>query len=623
MTDESTSEPRARTGTAFIGVAAFGALLGVVFFPVLFSGVAAFDDEGAFLVTLRAFLKHGSLYDHTHGAYGPFYYSFLGAIYRVTGQTPTIFNGRLLTLALTTLSAGVFAATVWRVTRSLTFALLCELATFSLLIRLSPNVSTHPGSLIVLLVAVLIYGLASYALEQRAAFLVVVGVAIGALAMTKINVGIFAAAAVAIAFVVGNRQFTKSMRTITAAAGLLLPFLLMYQKLYELRMAQFALLVSLGLLMTYAPMHVDVISLPRRALVTVASAALVPIVASSIWPLASGTSVTTLVRGVLIRPLSQADHLSNAPVVDLEWLALVITVCVVYAALTHREDNGPRVFGSSWLPNAALAVASVYVLGLGMLGDVLTNFLAWLPAIALLPALAWISAAPPKVRLVLRFLVPVAILQILHAYPVPGAQRAWGLVAFCVPCVIALAVATKRLTMWREASRGVRTLAVGTLGVVLVLGGGLWPLDAWHTYLDETPLRLPGTRLVRVDPSQALGLQRLTDVIKKQCGTFYSAPGLDSLYIYTGIPAPTGLLANWPGVLDDKEQRELVGQLAQAESKGKRVCIVRDLYRQQEWLASSYGKGILGRALAPYKARLAVVGRYSVSVRGSPHRPSS
>jgi len=30
-------------------------------------------DEGAFLVTIGQFLHHGSLYNHTHGSYGPLY----------------------------------------------------------------------------------------------------------------------------------------------------------------------------------------------------------------------------------------------------------------------------------------------------------------------------------------------------------------------------------------------------------------------------------------------------------------------------------------------------------------------------------------------------------------------
>src|SRR5207249_4934722 len=90
----------------------------------------------------------------------------------------------------------------------------------------------HPGILIVFLLSVMVYGLASYALEQRAVYLAVVGATVGALLMTKINVGLFAAVSVVIMFVVGNRQYPKSWRSIVATGGVVLPFVLMYQRLY-------------------------------------------------------------------------------------------------------------------------------------------------------------------------------------------------------------------------------------------------------------------------------------------------------------------------------------------------------------------------------------------------------
>ena len=135
MAVEETTEPRVKTRTATVGIVALGALLTAAYFPMFYSGVTSFDDEGFFLAILRHFLRHGSLYDQTRTAYGPFYFSFMGAIYRVTGQSPTLFNGRVITVGLTALSAGVFAATVWRVTRSLSFALLCEAVTYAVLIR--------------------------------------------------------------------------------------------------------------------------------------------------------------------------------------------------------------------------------------------------------------------------------------------------------------------------------------------------------------------------------------------------------------------------------------------------------------------------------------------------------
>ena len=601
-----------RSRTAAAGIVALGALLTAAYFPMLFSGTATYDDEGFFLAILRQFLRHGSLYHQTRTAYGPFYFSLMGALYRITGQSPTLFNGRVISLALIALSAGVFAATVWRVTRSLAFTLFGEVVTYIVLIRVAGFEQLHPGLLIVLLLSMMVYGLASYALEQRTVFLVLVGATVGAILMTKINVGLFAAVSVVIAFVIGNRRYPKALRTIVATGGAVLPFVLMFQRLYLVEIALFALLVSLALFLSYAPMHVEEISLPRRALVVVAAAAVVAMIVSVVWPFATGTGPSSLVNGVLIRPLGQADRLAVAPTVDLEWLAVIVTICVIWALLARPAGEGPKVFTPVWLPYAALGVAALWVLGIGTLGG---SFVGWLPAIVLVPALAWISRAPPETRLVLRFLVPVAILQILHAYPLAGAQQAWGLVVMCVPCIIAIAVAEKRLPLWQHSGRAWRPIAVGSLAALLALGGAASPISAWYDYTKLTPLNLRGARLVRVPQYHALELQKLTVVVRKRCDTFYSAPGLDSLYIYTDLPAPTGMLSNWPGVLSSVEQRVLVSQLRKAAASGKRVCIVRDLTRQKLWL-KGYGRGPLGKALARFRLRIALVGRYSVSIRG-------
>jgi hypothetical protein len=121
---------------------------------------------------------------------------------------------------------------------------------------------------------------------------------------------------------------------------------------------------------------------------------------------------------------------------------------------------------------------------------------------------------------------------------------------------------------------------------------------------------------MRVYRPIALNLQRLTEVVQNNCDTFYSAPGFDSLYIYTGLEPPTGLLRNWPGAHRASEQREIASDLAAAEAAGERVCIVRNVPKMPAWQASSYGDGPLGQALSRYQRNIARVGQYEVSVRG-------
>jgi hypothetical protein len=268
-----------------------------------------------------------------------------------------------------------------------------------------------------------------------------------------------------------------------------------------------------------------------------------------------------------------------------------------------------------WVANGALAIAALWVFGLGVTTP--TGFGQWLTAIAVLPALAFLANAPPATRLALRFLVPIAILQMLHACPAAGAQRWWATVMIFVPCSIALGTAARELPAWTSLAPAARRVGVGALCVVVVFLLGLWPYGAWRTYLRETPLDLPGTRLVRLDRGFVSELRDLTHAVKQHCDTLYSAPGFDSLYVFTGLEPPTGQLRNWPGAHSRSQQKQIADDLARAEDAGTRVCIVRDTNRIKEWVRSSYGRGPLGAALAPYRRQVAKVANFTVSIKGS------
>jgi hypothetical protein len=157
-------------------------------------------------------------------------------------------------------------------------------------------------------------------------------------------------------------------------------------------------------------------------------------------------------------------------------------------------------------------------------------------------------------------------------------------------------------------------LATGSLCLLLVLATGSWPPAVWKTYTNQPVLDLPGTTFMRVDAERARVLRTVTAALREQCDTFYSAPGLNSFYIFSGLPPPTGLLANWPGVLDAAQQKEVLSRLRAAERANARVCILRDASRSSEWLAG-YGSGPLRAILTDYDAVVTRAGPYTISVR--------
>jgi hypothetical protein len=608
-----------RTLTVVLSVTLLAIVLSIAFFPTLFKGVTSYDDEGSFLLAIRQFMHHGSLYVHTHGPYGPFWFSVSSILFKLTGHDPTLTNGRFIVLAYTAASAGIFAAAVWRVTRSLPFSLLTEVATYAVLIRVAGTEPMHPGSLIVLVLAILAYAVASYVMNEGTGALVMIGITVGALLMIKINVGVLAAAAVVLAFVIGNANWPRWVRVGVGVLGVLLPFLVTSQLLYQVDTTILAVIVSVGVLATYASLSVDTIAIPRRAVWVVAGAAAGTVVASSIWPLATGTSPGALFHGVVIQPLGQADNLQKEHGVRFDQISFVLTMLAVFAVMARQYSESARRWTRSWQLDATFGVAGLLVLGLVVYG----GFGAWLPALAILPALALLSEASPPIRMALRFLVPIAALQLLHAYPVAGSQVSWSRVAACVPCIIAIAAATSRFPAWREVGPMVRGVAVGAIAVLTIAVAGFIPLSQWHNYNDHIALNLPGADLIHVPTHQYDTLHDLVKNVRRHCDTFYSAPGFDSLYLYTRLPNPTGLLADGPGALNAKEQRELVGQLEDQENAGKRVCIVRDVERSSLWQASSYGKGPLGKALAEYTRRIFRADQWTVSLHNSTGPPPS
>jgi hypothetical protein len=617
-----------RAGLAFVGL---GLVLAAVFFPFLFDSVtASYDDEGYFLTTVGQFLHHGSLYVHTSGtSYGPFYWSFLALIYRLSAQSPTPTTGRLLVLGFTVASSALFAGAVWRVTRDLLMSIVCQVVTFCILISVAGAEPISPGSTIALLLSVLVFALAGYSVTQSNVSLVFAGIAVGALALTKINIGILALVGLAAGLVVGNSSWPRPLRGVVAAGAILLPFVLMFQRLSLAGVATWAFIVAISMLGTCIILSADVVSLRPSALRPAAYGLAGVVLVSVLWPLSTGTSLGAMAAAVLVRPLHQVNLLTAFPVVQIEWLSLLVTGLVVAVAIwPHRSQDEGVLSPTSRVPWAALAVAGVVVLVLAVDSlNYLWDFGIWLPAIVLVPALALIADVEPSTRLALRLVVPIAILQDLQAYPVAGSQREWSTVAVIVPCAIAVSAGLKGLPLWREAPIAFRAGAVAVICVFSVFALNLWPVNGWVTYHDNVALGLPGTALIRVSPAQAAEYRQLASVIERNCDTFYSAPPMDTLYIYTGIPAPTGQLANWAGMLTTSEEQDASTALQHLQSAGKRVCVVRNLsgVNSDEWTAGGSEANLpIGKFIGSYQRVIAKVGgaapypsAYTVSVRGA------
>jgi len=90
-----------------------------------------------------------------------------GGLYRLLHAQPTPFSGRPIVLVLTGMGATLFAAIVYRVTRSHSASVLCEVSSFCILIRVAGTEPIHPASMLVVLLGLLLYGLASNSIGPR------------------------------------------------------------------------------------------------------------------------------------------------------------------------------------------------------------------------------------------------------------------------------------------------------------------------------------------------------------------------------------------------------------------------------------------------------------------------
>jgi hypothetical protein len=104
------------------------------------------------------------------------------------------------------------------------------------------------------------------------------------------------------------------------------------------------------------------------------------------------------------------------------------------------------------------------------------------------------------------------------------------------------------------------------LVAMLYLFAMIWckPHLARRNYAGLEPLDLPGTGRIRLPGEAAELYQHLTQSLEKDCDTFVTYPGLNSLYFWTGKRPPTELNCTGWGQLTPQQQQRILDALSQA-----------------------------------------------------------
>jgi len=585
--------PRAAAYVAFLVVA------GIVGFFSIYSKFAAYDDEGYVLLSIKQFVAGGSLYNDVYSQYGPFHYELWGGLYALTGRTVTPDTGRAIVIAVWLAIALLTGLTVERLTQRLSLGVSGAIVAFATATAIT-NEPMHPGGLADLLLIGIVA--AAVLLERRARLRMgLIGFLLAALVLTKINIGATALAAVCLALSVSVPTLRRRpwLTPALTAGCIVLPFLLTARDLQTGWAQNLAVLVSLSI----AAVGITLIGLRQwrpsnhrsgEGLGVIVAAFATGIAAIVVAIVATGTSVSDLVNGVLIRPLGQRDAFSipassSTLALDFGFLGLLAAVGVRRVVVPQRP---------SLVAGTARVVAALII---------------WLLASATLPIsitpdpgplglalpLTWLAALPPRGRSAnagpgafARALLPaLAVLGALVIYPVAGSQVGFAAVLFIPAGGLILADGLRQVGEWYEArgpERGAQfatavPLAAITLVAALTYQVLLQPA-VLNTYAYRHLKHLPfgGATHVRQPATTADGFARIVSDLRARCDTFVTLPGMNSFYLWSRMTPPTNLnTTSWMYLLDAAEQQRIVNAITPV----RRLCLIRSDQELAMWVA--------------------------------------
>ena len=609
-----------RSRPAGVGLAALGVLLVLAWtgHRLAFSQFQSYDDEGYLLITVKQFLRGIALYDDVYTQYGPAYYLWQQLLHGIVGIPVTHDATRVVTLIVWLTCSVLAGIPVWLLTRRLLLTAIGTAAAFFHLTQLTFEPG-HPQELCLLgVMAAIAILMGRFVLRGNLSIpaAMAVGALVAIITLTKVNVGGFLMGAVTLGLVnsLRNSPWRKPLAGGVGIAAFAAVPGLMHGDLFRSDIALWVVVVWSGLLAAFVAGtgdgDADGVVTARDLIVFAAGAAIVSaaVVAAIIG---EGTSLGALRDGLFVWPLRLPAVFWRPLPIPLA--AAVVAPISLFVAVCRRRNITLVRHG---MPYIALA------LGLMMFLLSITKMYGLLLASG--PALAWLALGDASLdageRAARRILVFAAILLALQAYPMPdGTQIVTGTVLFVPVALITVADIQRQLDR-REDRRSATSSSFGrraALAMLVVVVAAMIGIRVQRVYADGTPLGMPGAAAVRVTERDAAMYGWLTTNLREHCDAFLTAPGLNSLHFWTGLPPVSSLNATlWPILFDDVQQERIV---AAAASVG-RFCVVWDQRRMQVLMsmrntASGPLVGWLAREFEPQ----AVFGDWEFRVRRGSH----
>jgi len=559
----------------------------------MFSVFRAYDDEGYYLANLGDYLTGHPLLTQFAQVYGPFFYESVGGLFKLMGLSPSNDSGRYVTLALWLAASAAGGLVAFRLSRNLWLGLAAELLTFGVLSMLTSEPMSTYG-----LSALLLLGLAAAAIFRSArprASAVSIGAIVAALCLIKINVGGFAAVAVALAWSASlPRRWRRILLPLMVGVITAAPFVLALPQLGVSWVLEFSIVVTFSAAAVgVACMGTARGSQPAPPGRWIAAGGGVVVIACLGIALAGGTRLVDIWNGLVVAPL-QFPGLFTFPInlnVGSDVVAALAFAAAVAVSVWHRIPGG------SAMTAGLVRVGAGVVMWLSMILLPVPTFLFALP-------LAWVATRAPNVDGgdpvggYARVLLPaLAVVEGLQAYPVAGSQLSMAALGLVPVGTIILGDGIRQLRAATVAAGGtVRAVGAVAPVVLLINVAALLALalTATSAFVSGNPLGLPGAESVRLQAESAGHLRQLVAAVDRGCSSFITFPGMNSFYIWTTQDPPTAVhIEVWWLVLDSDQQQALVQELA-----GKpRLCVIKNQHVIDMW---AQGRQIPRRPLVDF-----------------------
>ena len=586
-------------GAVWIAQSAFLTLIG---YYAVFSYFGTYDDEGGWLIGLRSYQLHGSLYNHTYAQAGPFFYEAWSLVYSAFGLNVDWDTGRLLTLIVWIATTGVMGIAIWIFSRRVLLGLVAQLVSFLVMFLLS-GVSMEAAGIAHFMGACVLLGLALFVRGMRRTGMLIMGIACAGAVFSKVNVGVFALTGlVAAVMIYWPNSGWRTARKLVVALGLaIVPVVVMEQALSQARAWHYCvleLIYLVGLVVVFQKKVPDGAFLIRDIWFGLGGA-LGATVLIAVGVLINGTSVSQFVHGAILgqRGLTKVINIP-LPITGPDVAIAIASSVVALAVAIYLARRGSRPLWMSSVVSGYVRFALGLWILLAITEDVFPGWsppgIVVAPGVTILgPGQSFMLAAPfvwvaalgpresedPPLSFARAGICVMAVLSCLEGFPVAGSQRLWAslpLVPVGVLCIIDGLSLLRRVST--RAGTPLRTdpmvaLAAMGLAYLALLGTVGQTLSIWiNTYDTNKPVALPGAEKVRLPAAVVSDLREVTGFLKQNCTTFWSLPGFNSFYFFSGEEPVTGLNSTqaWWRALDRKQQIENLTQLR----KVPRLCLI-------------------------------------------------